>query len=99
MKRSVTKYVGVYGRKSESRLHKGKPDVCLDISYKAEGKKIWEKVGWESEGYTARLASQIRSERLRDIRFGNELPRQKKKAPLFTDLAKKYLAWAAVIIG
>jgi len=94
MKRIVTKYPGVYERLSEAKTHNGKPDVCYDISYKADGKKVWEKVGWLSEGYSAKLAGQIRAERLRSIRHGQELPKQKKKSPLFKDLAAKYLAWA-----
>ena len=94
MKRIRTKYQGVYERKSESKTHNGKPDVCFDIAYKFEGKKIWEKVGWSSEGYTANLASQVRAERVRNIRHGEELPKQKKKAPYFKDAAGKYLAWA-----
>ena len=94
MKRIKTKYQGVYERKSDSRNHNGKPDICFDIAYKFEGKLIWEKAGWLSEGYSARLASQIRSERLRNIRHGEELPKQRKKAPYFKDAASKYLQWA-----
>ena len=94
MKRVKTKYQGVYERKSDSRTHNGKLDVCFDITYKHDGKKVWEKAGWASEGYTAKLASQIRAERLRNIRHGEELPQQKKKAPYFKDIAAKYLEWA-----
>jgi len=93
MKRIVTKYPGVYQRLSETRVFNNKPDICYDISYKAAGQKTWEKIGWLSEGYTAKLACQIRAERLRTIRHGEELPRQKKKAPFFKDIAAKYLAW------
>jgi len=92
--RELTKYAGVYRRESQERNFKGKSDVCLDITYKLEGKKIWEKVGWLSEGYTEKLASDIRAERLRSMRHGEELPRQKKKAPYFKDTWKKYEAWA-----
>ncbi len=94
MKRTVTKYPGVYQRPSETKTYNGKPDLCYDISYKSDGKKVWEKAGWLSEGYSAKLAGQIRAERLRSIRHGQELPRQKKKSPLFRDLAAKYLEWA-----
>lgn len=92
--RKRTKYAGVYERASETRTHNGKPDICFDISYKSDGKKFWEKAGWVSEGYTAKLASEIRAERLRSIRHGDELPKQKKKAPFFKDLAAKYVEWA-----
>ncbi len=94
MTRTRTKFRGVYQRQSDARIHNGKPDICYDVSYKHEGKKIWEKVGWLSEGYSARLASDIRSERLRSIRHGEELPKQRVKAPLFADVMKKYLEWA-----
>jgi len=94
MKRTVTKHTGVYARLSSAKSHNGKPDICFDIAYKLDGKLIWEKAGWASEGYTARLTSQIRSERLRSIRHSEELPKQRKKAPYFKDVAVKYLAWA-----
>jgi len=92
--RERTKYAGVYRRESQERNFKGKPDICFDVTYKLEGKKIWEKVGWLSEGYTEKLASDIRSDRLRSMRHGEELPRQKKKAPLLFDVWTKYEAWA-----
>ncbi len=94
MKRVLTKYKGVYGRRSEGQVHNGKPDVCFDITFKLDGKKIWEKVGWASEGYTAKLASQVRADRMRSIRHGEELPSQRKQAPYFKDVAAKYLEWA-----
>jgi integrase len=93
--RRPTKYPGVYERKSETRIHERKSDVCFDITYKVDGKKIWEKCGWVSEGYSAKLASTIRADRVRDIRHGEDLPKQKQKAPLFSDVAKKYLSWAS----
>lgn len=94
MKRIKTKYQGVYQRKSDSRTHNGKPDMCFDIAYQLEGKLTWEKVGWTSEGYTPKLASHIRAERIRSIRHGKELPKQRKKAPYFKNIAIKYLKWA-----
>lgn len=94
MKRSPTKFTGVYQRGSSSRRCKGKPDICYDITYKADGKKVWEKVGWASEGYSAKLADQVRSERIRSIRHNEELPTQRAKAPYFEDVAKLYVGWA-----
>lgn len=91
--RRRSKYAGVYIRASEKRTYKGKPDLCFDISYKREGRKIWEKVGWASEGYTPKLAAQVRAERLRMIRHGQELPRERMKVPTFSDMAKAYLEW------
>jgi len=92
--RERTKYQGVYRRESTDRKFKGKPDICFDISYKADGKKVWEKVGWLSEGYSEKLAADILAERKRSIRHGEELPKQKAKAPTFKDLADKYLKWS-----
>ncbi|MBN1664005.1 MAG: site-specific integrase [Deltaproteobacteria bacterium] len=94
--RTLTKYKGVFERYSQDRLYKGKPDVCFDIRYKLDGKDIFEKVGWASEGYTAKQAENVRIERLRTMRHGEELPQQKKKAITFEALAKKYLKWSAV---
>lgn len=93
MKRERIKYPGVYERKSDTRKHSGKPDVCFDITYKRDGKKIWEKVGWVSEGYSAKVASEIRANRIRTIRHGEELPKDKTKAPYFKEVAKKYTEW------
>jgi len=90
-----TKFSGVYFRASEGqRMHGGKPDVCFYIRYKNEGRQYLEKVGWQSEGYSAKLASQIRAERLRMIRHGQELPKDKKKIPRFSEMAETYLEWA-----
>jgi len=94
MKRVLTNYPGVYSRQSTSRAKNGKTDICFDITYKHNGKKVWEKVGWASEGYTAKLASQIRAERMRSIRHGEELPQQRERAPYFKEVAARYLEWA-----
>jgi len=96
MRRERTKYPGVYERKSEGRLFNGKSDICFDITYKVEGRKVWEKVGWLSEGYSAKVASNLRADRLRNIRHGEELPKQKIKAPYFKEAAAKYLEWAVI---
>jgi integrase len=105
--RKATSEKGVYEVPSEKKMIKnsrGKivPDVCYYINFKikvdgSDGEKkqklIWEKVGWASEGYSPQLASVVRSERLRTLRHGEELPSQKKKAPTFKDVMKKYLEW------
>ena len=85
---------GVYQRESTEEIFKGKPNLCYDIAYKKDGRKIWEKIGWLSEGYSAKLAADIRAQRMKQIRFGEELPKDKVKAPLFTDVADKYFLWA-----
>lgn len=89
--RKKTRYPGVYERIGTGKDHLN--DTCFDITYKRDGKKIWEKAGWESEGYTAKLAEQVRAERIRSIRHGLELPKDRPKT-LFKDAVKKYLKWA-----
>lgn len=93
-KRTLTNYKGVYQRESSETVFKGKPDLCYDIAYRVDGKLIWEKAGWLSEGYSAKLASEIRSQRMKQIRHGEELPKEKKKAPFMKDAWDKYYAWA-----
>lgn len=88
--RTKTKFTGVYERTSDHKIFKGKPDVCFDICYKVEGRLVWEKTGWCSEGYSAKLAAQVRSERLRTIRHSEELP-EKKRSISFKDLMTQYL--------
>ena len=65
---------GVYYYESSRRpkLH-GHPDRCFVITFKLDGKKKWEKIGWESEGYTPQMASQVRAERIRAVRHGEEV--------------------------
>jgi integrase len=92
-KRHLTKFPGVYERHADRLI--GVPDVCFDISYKVDGKKVWEKVGWKSQGYTPELVRQIRNERIITIQHGDELPQQKQKSPYFKDIAMKYLEWAS----
>lgn len=94
VKRKTTRYTGVYERISDKRTFQGKPDACYDITYKVDGKKTWEKVGWLSEGYSAKLAGNIRAERMRSIRHSEELPKDKKRAPSFSAVADRYLEWA-----
>ena len=97
-KREKTKFVGVYRREATGRLFKSKPDVCFDIAYRdnreEKPKLIWEKVGWLSEGYSAKLADNVRDERLRAIRHGQDLPQKKKQTPLFKTVWEKYIEWA-----
>lgn len=80
--REKTKYTGVYARTSKTRRYLGKPDVCFEFTYKAGGKLIWEKAGWKSEGYTAVLASEIRSERIRQARHPELFPAKAKGTTL-----------------
>lgn len=86
---------GVYCRESISKRFRGKVDKCFYVTYKKRGKKIWDKVGWTSEGYSAQMAANIRAERMRSIRHGEELPKEKAKVPALKSLAEKYLKWSA----
>ena len=78
--RERTKFTGVYQRKSETRRNPrdGKADICFDITYKtADGRKVWEKIGWKSEGFTAQFANEKRSERVQVVRHGEVIPTRK----------------------
>jgi integrase len=69
----IGKYQGVYGYDSASRRVNGKSDVCYWITFKFDGHKKWEKVGWKSEGYSPQLASEIRAKRVRNARHGKSV--------------------------
>ena len=92
-RRHATQLQGVYERRAIRE--KIGPDVCFDASYKVGKKKVWEKIGWKSEGYSPELARDVRNARIKALRHGEELPQQKAKAPTFKVLAEKYLAWSA----
>lgn len=75
MGREKTRFTGVYQLESETRRWNGKPDVSYYITFKsASGRKVWEKIGWRSEGYSAAKAAEIRGERLQALRHGDTLP-------------------------
>lgn len=92
-----TGYLGIYQRTLNSFYKpvrgKERPDTVFYATYRANGKKIWEKIGKESEGYSALLAYQIRAERIRSKRHGEELPQERPKAPYLKDVWAKYKEW------
>ncbi|MBA2848668.1 tyrosine-type recombinase/integrase [Thermosulfuriphilus ammonigenes] len=94
------KFPGVRAYLSETRkTPDGKPDKCFYIRYKnLNGKLIEEKIGWASEGITAAYAAQIRAERLRTVRLGEEpipIHKKRKEAVTFAQfMRKRYLPWA-----
>jgi integrase len=94
--RKSTIYPGVYQRTAKGRTFKGKADTGFDITYRHEGKKVWERIGWLSEGYSAKLASEVLAERKRSLRHGEDLPKDKPRAPLLQAAADKYFEWAKV---
>lgn len=71
-KREKTRFTGVYQLVSSERRHDGKPDVCWYYTLKdAQGKKVWVKVGWRSEGYSAQLAADARGKAVQRLRAGD----------------------------
>ena len=92
-KRILTKERGVYMRESSTRRYNGKADVCFDITYKDNsGKKIWEKIGWRSEGISFQLAAKIRRERMETIRVGNSIIKPQRRMTF----AMLFEEWSAV---
>lgn len=68
-KRIRTRHVGVYEREITNKH--GKPDIAYDITYKVDGRKIWECVGLRNaDKMTAGLAARERAKRLDAKDFG-----------------------------
>ena len=84
------RYPGV--RWSESERH-GRIFYAV---YSRDGKKFWEKVGTEAEGYTLQLAAVVRGARIRALRHGEELPRDRGPVATVGELAEAFLRWASV---
>ena len=59
-----TKFPGVSYYISGTRKYRGKPDRCYYIRYTKNSKRTREKIGWQSEGFSAQYASQVRAERI-----------------------------------
>jgi integrase len=85
-------FVGVYSR--EFINHNGKSDQCFYVTYRKERLLVWEKIGHASEGYGARMAANLRAERVRSIRHGEELPKEKAKVPFFSEAMVLYNEWS-----
>jgi len=91
------RWPGVYYYESQERLFDGKADVCYWVSFKDGPRKRWEKVGWKSEGYTPQVAAELRAERVKAARHGQDVKTNKelrqeraaKERPL-DDLATAY---------
>lgn len=67
---SQNKWEGVYYLESKTKEYKGKPDVCYVVNFKVSGRKVWEKVGWKSNGITPQSAQQYRAKRIQEIQLG-----------------------------
>lgn len=85
---SSKKHPGVKWRESTA---KGR---LYYIVYNRNGRNHWEKVGYESEGYSLALAATIRANRIKAIRHGDELPCDQMPVPTFGEVAAKYVEWA-----
>ena len=97
--KKVPKFVGVCVRVSKKRRHDGKPDKCFYINFQDKNKKkVWEKVGWASDGYSADFAHKTRSERITQIKHGDVIPADlRKEEPLtFADIWEDFYSYAKV---
>lgn len=89
----ITYYTGVYSNCHTTRKHMGQPDECYYICYRHRRKLKWEKIGWASEGYSPALAENVRTERIRTRRHGDDLPKKKRIPPTFEKAGDQYLEW------
>lgn len=64
------KWEGVYYYESTGKKFNDKPDICYVISFKVGGRKVWEKIGWKSNGITAQIAHAKRIKRIQEIHLG-----------------------------
>ena len=93
------KWPGIYCYESLDRRFEDRPDVCLVIAYKVGTKKRWEKVGWRSEGYTPQVAAEVRAERVKaarhgqDVKTAKEIARERARTDKTVDeIARAYFA-------
>jgi site-specific recombinase XerD len=68
---TATGKVGVFYYESTERS-----DKCYYITYKVGKVKKREKIGWKSDGYNTQIASSIRSDRLQQLKHGNDILRR-----------------------
>lgn len=66
--RKRTKHVGVYERRVITAS--GKTDIAYDITYKVDGRKIWECVGSRLQNITDGVAARKRAQRLEELAQG-----------------------------
>lgn len=65
MARRKTRFTGVFEVASTTRKYQGKADVAYDYCIKVEGKLVWKRAGWRSDGMTPQLASALRADAVR----------------------------------
>lgn len=93
--RKSTKFPGVQARESKDKRYKGKPDVCYTIDYRdAEGKRIRKDIGWASQGFSAKLASEMRTRLIHEEKkravMGNIAIPSNNAIPTFGDAWVRY---------
>jgi integrase len=71
------KWTGVYVYELDE-LFKGRQDLCFYINFRLGRRLVWEKVGKLSEGYSAPVAAEIRAERVKNVRHGEQIKTQKE---------------------
>ncbi|HIE66366.1 MAG: site-specific integrase [Nitrospira sp.] len=75
---NTVKWTGVFCYASENKKHRGKPDVCYYITFKVDGFKKTEKVGWRSEGYSPEVAAELRANRVKTARHKEKVQSAKE---------------------
>lgn len=71
------KWAGVYIYEL-TELYNGSPDLCFFINYRSGRRLIWEKIGKVSEGYGPDVAAEIRADRVKAVRHGEEVKTAKE---------------------
>jgi integrase len=103
-KREKTSYPGIRYREHDTRKHGVKKDQYFILSYRLDGKRKDEAVGWASKGWTAKKANALLSEITENQRKGNgpqtlaEMREREKKRRIkkyraeiiFSDVWEKY---------
>ncbi|MDL2279035.1 site-specific integrase [Desulfovibrio sp. OttesenSCG-928-G11] len=71
-RREKTRFAGVYSRKLVNR-NTGRQDTAFDITYRdGQGKKVWQLIGYASDGVNASFANQKRGAILDGITKGEK---------------------------
>lgn len=89
--KKATKYAGVLASESKEKRFRGKPDICYTIDYRDEtGKRIRKAIGWASQGMTAALAAQIRTEKIAAIKRGDAPTKERPPVPTLMEAWQLY---------
>lgn len=90
------KWAGVYVYET-GEMYNNAPDLCFYVTYRSGRRLIWEKVGKLSEGYGPDVAAEIRAQRVKAVRHGEEVKtakeirqEQAEKDRPFADIASAY---------